>query len=81
MRHIRAFFRRKIIEDRLYPSLVKKITERFALLQAEKVLTSRRDPLSILDLMLREDMVNEMNDIPDEYRRVLVSKLVSRSLK
>jgi cytochrome P450 len=81
LRHIRTFFRRKVIEDRLYPSLVKKINERFALLKAEKVLPSRRDPLSILDLMLREDMVNEMDDIPKEYRRVLVSKLVSIFLK
>jgi hypothetical protein len=80
LRHIRTFFRRKVLEDKLCPSLVKKINERFALLKAEKVLPSRRDPLSILDLMLREDMANEMDEIPDEYRRALVSKLALRSL-
>lgn len=51
---IKVWWRRRKVLGRLHPSMISKIYERFTLLLDEKVIPSRRDPSSILDLMLRE---------------------------
>lgn len=40
--------------NRLHPSIINKIYERLELLVREKIVPSRKDPESILDLMLRD---------------------------
>jgi cytochrome P450 len=77
---IRAFFRRKTIFDRLQISIVGKIYERLNLLRSEKIVPSRKDPFSILDLMLREQVQEGVvngkgsEEIPPEYLELLVTK-------
>jgi cytochrome P450 len=56
---ISAFFKRKTIFDRLQVSIVGKINERLNLLRSEGIVPSRKDPFSILDLMLREYVQEE----------------------
>jgi len=56
---IRIFFRKRQVLSRLHPSIVDKIQERLDLLLKEGIMPSRRDPNSILDLMLREKMETE----------------------
>lgn len=79
---MRAFFKRKTIFDRLQVSIVRKIYERLNLLRSQKIVPSRKDPFSILDLMLREYVQEEGTDvttktseeIPPEYLELLVTK-------
>ncbi|KAI5459234.1 cytochrome P450 [Mariannaea sp. PMI_226] len=51
---IRVWWRRRQVLGRLHPSMISKIYERFSLLINEQIVPSRKDPNSILDLMLRE---------------------------
>ena len=53
---MKSFFRRRILLGRLHSSLGAKINERFDLLKREKVVPSRKNPYSILDLMLRDKL-------------------------
>jgi cytochrome P450 len=81
---IRAFFKRKTIFDRLQVSIVGKINERLNLLRSEKIVPSRKDPFSILDLMLREQAQEEggnvngkiSEELTPEYLELLVTKQV-----
>ena len=53
---LRSYIRRQLMLRRFNTSIRTQIQERFDLLRREKVLPSRREPLSILDLMLREQV-------------------------
>ena len=53
---IRAFLNRQWIMRHTDASIRAQIQERFDLLRREKIVPSRREPLSILDLMLREQV-------------------------
>lgn len=77
-----AFFRRKVILARLHPSMESKIKERLGLLRQERIIPSRRDPFSILDLMLRERLQEEILkvetkntvELTQEYHKSLLTK-------
>jgi cytochrome P450 len=79
---IAAFFERRTILRRLDASIVSKIEERLGLLRRESIVPSRKDPFSILDLMLRErlqedgpDMKGRSGeDLTPEYLELLVTK-------
>ena len=79
---VKAFFRRRVILKRLHGSIISKIKERLTLLRREKIVPSRKNPLSILDLMLRdqvkEDGVKQegtkVDDLPQEDLDLLVTK-------
>lgn len=58
---ISAFFKRRTVLRRLNPAIDTIIRERLSLLRREKIVPSRKDPLSILDLMLREHVMEEEN--------------------
>ena len=53
---LRSFVRRQLMLRRFDASIRTQIQQRFDLLRREKVLPSRREPLSILDLMLLEQV-------------------------
>ena len=79
---IKAFFKRRIILRRLNASITAKIMERFDLLRREKIVPSRKDPFSILDLMLREQLQQESpqsgagqkRELPRDYLELLITK-------
>jgi cytochrome P450 len=62
---------------RLHPSLDVKIKERLTLLRREQIIPSRKDPESILDLMLREhvqtqgEMEKPTDELAPEYMDLL----------
>ncbi|KAL6357151.1 hypothetical protein LRP88_10770 [Fusarium phalaenopsidis] len=56
---IKRWWRRRQVLGRLHPSILGKIHERFEMLVNEKIVPSRKDPNSILDLMLREHVDQE----------------------
>lgn len=56
---IKRWWRRRQVLGRLHPSILSKIHERFEMLVNEKIVPSRKDPNSILDLMLREHVDQE----------------------
>lgn len=56
---VKRFFQRRKILSRLHPPIEAKIEERFNLLLRQETLPSRKDPTSILDLMLREMVLSE----------------------
>jgi cytochrome P450 len=79
--HLMTFFKKRKVLGRLHPSILTKIRERFALLRSENVVPSRKDPASILDLMLREDLgagkSGDGNDgLSPEYLDLLLTKCV-----
>ncbi len=53
---LRSFVRRQVMLRRFDASIRTQIQQRFELLRRENVVPSRREPLSILDLMLREQV-------------------------
>ena len=79
---IKAFFKRRIILRRLNASITAKIMERFDLLRREKIVPSRKDPFSILDLMLREQLQQESpqsgagqkRELSRDYLELLITK-------
>ncbi|KAG0646995.1 Cytochrome P450 monooxygenase aflN [Hyphodiscus hymeniophilus] len=77
---MRAWLRRKHVLGRLHPSITEKIMERFNLLREEKIVPSRKDPYSILDLMLREQLQevqgegNAAQDLSPEYLELMITK-------
>lgn len=77
----KAFFQRKVVSKRLQVSIVNKIRERLSLLRSQDIVPSRKDPYSILDLMLREYVqesdkseASPPTDLPPEYFEVLITK-------
>lgn len=80
---IKAFFKRQIILRRLNASITAKIMERFDLLRREKIVPSRKDPFSILDLMLREQLqqespqsgANQKRELSRDYLELLITNV------
>jgi cytochrome P450 len=56
---LKVFFKKFAVNRRVDASITAKIHERFAVLRDEKIVPSRKDFLSILDLMLRETLLND----------------------
>ena len=73
----RAAFKRRAIHKRLDAEIISKIDQRLALLKKEKLVPSRKEPLSILDLMLRETMLDTANDysLSRQERDLLVTNI------
>jgi hypothetical protein len=81
----KSFFRRQVILRRLHSSITRQIKERLHLLRIEGTVPSRKDPYSILDLMLREQLKEDgpglkencAEDLAPEYLNFLLVKYVS----
>jgi len=79
---INAFFKRKAILKRLHDSIRSQIMERYRLLNDEGIVPQKKDPYSILDLMLREHVQQQGSDIrgtkvlelSSEYLDLLITK-------
>ncbi|KEY74596.1 hypothetical protein S7711_05027 [Stachybotrys chartarum IBT 7711] len=57
--HLRNYFRLLPLTKRLNGSLLEKVQERLTLFRTQKMVPSRKDPLSIMDLMLRETVIQD----------------------
>lgn len=60
---IKAFFKRQATMKRLHDSILKQILERYRLLNDEKIVPQKKDPYSILDLMLRDHVQQQGPDV------------------
>ena len=71
-------WRRWAVQSQLHPPILKTIHDRYSLLKAEKIIPSRKDPYSILDLMLRENIQAEQSGkqdkLPDSEAQLLLNK-------
>lgn len=84
--HMVTFFKRRSVLARLHPPILQKIKERLALLRSGHIVPSRKDPQSILDLMLRDHVhdnenktsgdIGDIGDLPPEYTKMLLTKCV-----
>ena len=78
--HLLTYFKRKGVLKRLNPSIVAQINDRYDLLRRDQIVPSRKNPYSILDLMLREQLQEgeligkSAEDIAPEWLAILVSK-------
>jgi cytochrome P450 len=66
-----AFFKRQIVLKRINFLVKSKIYERLNLLRREKIIPSRKDPFSILDLMLREQVEVDTQAGSDKIKATL----------
>src|SRR5205807_572366 len=68
---IRSMLRKRTILGRLHSSIRKQIMERYRLLKDERIVPQKRNPYSVLDLMLREhvqeDGGTETGTLASEY--------------
>lgn len=79
---IKAWVRRGAILKRLHSSILNQIMERQLLLLEEGIVPQKKDPYSILDLMLREHIQEQGSDykgkkatqLTSEYLELLVTK-------
>jgi cytochrome P450 len=73
---LRVWWRRDALTKRLNKEVRGKILERYDLLRSEKVVPSRKDPFSTLDLMLREQLMHAegVKDLDPEFEKLLLSK-------
>lgn len=78
---LKVFFKKFAVTRRVNASIAAKIHERFAVLKDEKIIPSRKDFLSTLDLMLRETLLKDVTGdsakaavIPPEEMALLVPK-------
>ncbi|KAF4991515.1 hypothetical protein FDECE_14021 [Fusarium decemcellulare] len=71
---ISRWWRRRKVLGRLHPSMINKIHERFELLISEKIVPSRKDPTSILDLMLREHVAERTEEGGEKAKNTVLSK-------
>ncbi|KAH8596814.1 cytochrome P450 [Bisporella sp. PMI_857] len=79
---LKVYLRRSFVRKRIDISVTKKILERLALLREEKIVPSRKDPLSILDLMLRDTLLKDdlqtapkTAQLPPEELKLLVTNV------
>jgi hypothetical protein len=81
--HLVTFFKRRTVLRRIHQLMLEKIRERLALLRGGNMVPSRKDPESILDLMLRDHVQGDLSkksegrdDLPPEYTKLLLTKFV-----
>lgn len=81
---IKAWWRKRTVLPRLDRSMLGKIKERLSLLRREKIVPSRKDPFSILDLMLREQVEEDskmgrearsVDEIAPKYKDLLLANI------
>jgi cytochrome P450 len=81
---IKAFVKRRAILKRLHSSMLNQIMERYRLLNDEGIVPQKKNPYSILDLMLRDHVQQQGLDLKgarpeelaSEYADLLVTKYV-----
>ncbi|KAF2098084.1 cytochrome P450 [Rhizodiscina lignyota] len=81
--HISTFFRRRVVLARLNPSIMAQIKNRLSMLRQDQIVPSRKDPYSILDLMLREQLQDggelkegkDVEDISPEWLELLLANV------
>lgn len=76
---LRLWWQRGRVLGRLHPGIRKKIWERFELLRSEGVVPRKKDPDSILDLMLREKVASGLDKgstLSAEDEKMLLTKYV-----
>lgn len=76
---VRLWWKREKVLARLHPSIRSKIWERFELLKSEGVVPRKKDPDSILDLMLREKVASGLekgSTLSAEDEKMLLTKYV-----
>lgn len=77
---IGLIFKRREVLSRLNPAIVAIIKERLSILRDQKTVPSRKNPYSILDLMLREHTLDEdkmkekSENLTQEFLELLVTK-------
>lgn len=81
---LKVALKKRSVRKRIDESVTAKIQERLAALRSENIVPSRKDPLSILDLMLRETVLQDGShkgakamELPPEELELLVTKYVS----
>ena len=84
--HFVSFFRRHSVLRRIHPIIKQKIKERLDLINSGNAALSKRDPESLLDLMLHDYIGDkpqkrtETNIVSLEYNELLLTKCVLLSL-
>lgn len=82
---VKMWMRKNRVLKRMNPSIMQTIEQRLAVLQGENAVPSRKDPNSILDLMLREFMFagqdsgtleNKRAKLPKQKAELLITKEV-----
>lgn len=76
MDKIRAWLRKGKVMNRVNAAVREKIMERYEVLKNDKVVPSRKDPYSTLDLMLREQLMEgkSFKEIDPEFEKLLITK-------
>ncbi|XXG96359.1 hypothetical protein Hte_002641 [Hypoxylon texense] len=74
--------KKNAVRKRVDASITAKIRERLAALRSENIVPSRKDPLSILDLMLRETVLQDgsgkganVRELPEDELELLVTNV------
>jgi cytochrome P450 len=79
---VRTWYRKRFILNRLHGHIESKIKERFNLLRSENMVPSRKDPYSVLDLMLREQLLETSSTtseiVPQNLSRDNLDLLVTK---
>jgi cytochrome P450 len=84
---LKSLLRRQFVLRRLHSSITCQIKDRLGLLKREGIVPSRKDPYSILDLMLREQLQEDgrerkgkrAEDLAPENLSLLLSKYASQA--
>ncbi|KAI1409988.1 cytochrome P450 [Hypoxylon sp. FL1857] len=79
---LRVALKKRSVRKRVDASVAAKIQDRLAALRSESIVPSRKDPLSILDLMLRETVLQDGSrkgakaiELPPEELELLVTNV------
>lgn len=66
VKRIKVWWQRRRVLQSLNPSMIAKIKERLRLLRTQGTVPSRKDPASLLDLILREHVQADQGDVKKE---------------
>lgn len=79
---LQAAWKKRTILARLHPAIAAQIKERWRLLRKEQIVPSRKDPYSILDLMLRDQLLTgdqskrvDTDEIAPDYLALLITNI------
>lgn len=81
---IKTLFQKRSILKRLHSSISSQIMARYRLLKEDKIVPSKKDPYSVLDLMLREHVQQggpelkeeKFENLTSDYIELLITKFV-----
>ncbi|KAI1389174.1 cytochrome P450 [Hypoxylon trugodes] len=79
---LKVAFKKRAVRQRVDAAVTEKVLERLAALRSENIVPSRKDPLSIVDLMLRETVLQDGSrkgtkamELPKEELDLLVTNV------